>query len=182
MRLAALHRHQDLTKPHSARERRQPWRSTQPRAGGELRSAKKLLCREALLAFKLQFDELKPCARGATHQQPLLIGPNLTRFRKLHARGISDGHAMHDQLLPVEHRERTWPWLKTTPAISKLLRRMRRKVHSPIFAIEQRGKCRLCLILHFRLNRAVIQTQQGLDNERRSTLAQRDVASIDPAD
>lgn len=77
---------------------------------------------------------------------------------------------MHDQLFSVEHRERTRPWLKAAPAISKLLRCMRGKGHSPIFAIEKWREGRHRVILWLRLDASIVKTRKGLDHERRAAL------------
>src|SRR5580692_2651389 len=122
----------------------------QARAESHRFAAKKLRDRDALFALKLDFEELQPGLLSTGNKQSLIFDLNLAWLRKmgrLEINGMDKSHAMHNQLLSIESGERPGPRLKSPPAIEELRRTPPRKIHAPVFAIQNRRKCRKRVIL-----------------------------------
>jgi hypothetical protein len=79
-------------------------------------------------------------------------------------------HAMNDELLAVERRKCSGPGLKAAPAIVEFVRAARRKIHSPVFAIEHWRKACAFVILRLRLDRPIGEPGQRLHNQRRTRM------------
>ncbi len=79
---------------------------------------------------------------------------------------------MNDQFLAVERGECARPGLKAAPAILQFRRPVRGKVHAPVFAIQNRSKCRCRVVLRPWLDASIGQACQRLHHQRRAAPSQ----------
>ncbi len=125
---------------------------TELHAGCKMRAAQEFCGWKAFFSFKLQVDQFEPGVCGAGRENSLTLDDDLTGLHRTVRGGNQSGRNVNfvgDEFFTIEGRKCAGPGLKSAPAIFELGGRVRREVHAPVFALEQRSQRGAGMILRF---------------------------------